>query len=163
MFGYNKQGRRFVLTGDTRVAPKGTLGKYGLGLNWDRDTVAWWTGKEELAQKAVDFLTKQLAKRDQVQASACTFTKRGDSWLVRVPDAVQATAGQKVEVRKASGDTKSVELGAVHSREQGFVLYETARKRRAHRSRREDCRKYGWDGVYGSPSYYTSGQYDEDS
>ncbi len=29
--------------------------------------------------------------------------------------------------------------------------------------RRVDCRRYGWDGVYGSPSYYASGQYDEDS
>ena len=28
---------------------------------------------------------------------------------------------------------------------------------------REDCRKYGWDGVVGSRSYYSSGQYDEDS
>jgi hypothetical protein len=28
---------------------------------------------------------------------------------------------------------------------------------------RVDCRKYGWDGVVGSSSYYTSGQYDEDS
>jgi hypothetical protein len=33
----------------------------------------------------------------------------------------------------------------------------------ASASRREDCRKYGWDGVVGSSSYYTSGQYDEDS
>lgn len=30
-------------------------------------------------------------------------------------------------------------------------------------SDREDCRRYGWDGVHGSPSYYSSGQYDEDS
>ena len=29
--------------------------------------------------------------------------------------------------------------------------------------RRVDCRRYGWDGVHGSPSYYSSGQYDEDS
>ena len=29
--------------------------------------------------------------------------------------------------------------------------------------RREDCRKYGWDGIVGSRSYYSSGQYDEDS
>jgi hypothetical protein len=29
--------------------------------------------------------------------------------------------------------------------------------------RRQDCRRYGWDGVVGSSSYYTSGQYDEDS
>lgn len=28
---------------------------------------------------------------------------------------------------------------------------------------RQDCRKYGWDGRVGSSSYYTSGQYDEDS
>lgn len=30
-------------------------------------------------------------------------------------------------------------------------------------ARRPDCRRYGWDGVHGSPSYYTSGQYDEES
>ena len=34
--------------------------------------------------------------------------------------------------------------------------------RRSYR-RPMDCRRYGWDGVYGSPSYYTSGQYDEES
>jgi hypothetical protein len=37
--------------------------------------------------------------------------------------------------------------------------------RKAQRSYtgRQDCRKYGWDGVVGSSSYYSSGQYDEDS
>lgn len=39
----------------------------------------------------------------------------------------------------------------------------TAASTRRSYPRRENCRKYGWDGVYGSPSYYSSGQYDEDS
>jgi hypothetical protein len=33
----------------------------------------------------------------------------------------------------------------------------------APRSRTADCRRYGWDGVRGSSSYYSSGQYDEES
>jgi len=39
------------------------------------------------------------------------------------------------------------------------------RSRRISNYRRgtADCRRYGWDGVYGSPSYYSSGQYDEES
>lgn len=35
--------------------------------------------------------------------------------------------------------------------------------RSAYRNGTAGGRAYGWDGVYGSPSYYSSGQYDEDS
>ncbi len=35
--------------------------------------------------------------------------------------------------------------------------------RSAYRNGTANCRAYGWDGVQGSSSYYTSGQYDEES
>ena len=39
----------------------------------------------------------------------------------------------------------------------------TAPGTRPGRQRRALGYRYGWDGVYGSPSYYSSGQYDEES
>jgi hypothetical protein len=62
--------------------------------------------------------------------------------------------GSKVEWTKGS-KARHVACSAAPTR--------STRYRPAGYPRREDCRRYGWDGVYGSASYYSSGQYDEDS
>lgn len=63
--------------------------------------------------------------------------------------------GEKVEWSKGN-KARHVKCAAV---------VESSMPRKPYRaySGRQDCRKYGWDGVVGSSSYYTSGQYDEDS
>ena len=62
--------------------------------------------------------------------------------------------GSKVEWTKGSK--------ARHVACTGSAAKSSAPARRSS-PRRQDCRRYGWDGVVGSSSYYTSGQYDEDS
>jgi len=97
-----------------------------------------------------------------------TYTKlRNGSWGVRVQGSV--SAGQTVTVAKRDGSTKTETVGRVLWTGQGVSLCSIAQSHRSTSTRRgsgfgrEDCRKYGWDGVVGSSSYYSSGQYDEDS
>lgn len=96
-----------------------------------------------------------------------TYTKlRNGSWGVRVEG--PAKAGDTVTVTKKSGETATEKISKVVWTGKGISLCSIeARTPKSPRARRRydrvDCRKYGWDGVYGSPSYYSSGQYDEDS
>lgn len=88
---------------------------------------------------------------------------RDGSWGLRGKDLV---AGATITVTKKSGGTKVETVGRILWRgEDGTCLASIEASQPAGRTRdgRVDCRKYGWDGVVGSSSYYTSGQYDEDS
>lgn len=68
-------------------------------------------------------------------------------------------AGEKVEWTKGS---KAVHAACAGSAPVAVPSAPRTRRNGAN-GRRVDCRRYGWDGVHGSSSYYTSGQYDEDS
>lgn len=131
-YGYEKNGRRFTITGDTRCAPKGSLGKYGIGLNFDWDTKTWWTGKEDIAKKAVDFLREQSASKEKTLSACATYTKLPDgSWGVRVPSAIAAVSGEEVTVHKSNGETKLETLGASVASEEGHALFAVVRKQRS--------------------------------
>lgn len=68
-------------------------------------------------------------------------------------------------LRIAVGERVEWERGskARHAACAGKPVASTRTYRNGARYGRVDCRRYGWDGVVGSPSYYSSGQYDEDS
>jgi hypothetical protein len=63
--------------------------------------------------------------------------------------------GQPVNWRKGAK--------ATHEKCGSAAAPQRSNRRRNSGVHAEDCRKYGWDGVRGSSSYYTSGQYDEES
>ena len=71
---------------------------------------------------------------------------------------VRIAAGTKVEWTKGSPARHVACVGSAVSP----APRRTVRRTGASYGR-EDCRKYGWDGKVGSSSYYSSGQYDEDS
>jgi hypothetical protein len=131
-YGYSKNGRRFFIEGDTLVAPKGALGKYGIGLNFDWDTKTWWTGKEQIAKEAVAALEGWAVEREDALSNHATFAKLPDGeWGVRVPVSVDAKrVNNNVTVRKSSGETKCVTLGLVATRVEGATLYYVQRKAR---------------------------------
>lgn len=94
-----------------------------------------------------------------------TYTKlRSGAWGVRCEGKVKS--GDRVTVRKKSGETRTESVERVVWTDGKIslcsIVAETRQTRR-QAPERQDCRKYGWDGVVGSPSYYSSGQYDEDS
>ena len=85
---------------------------------------------------------------------------------------VAVAVGDVVQVTTRAGKTWAAKVTAVHgttvhgttvSTQSTDRAPTTTARRRAYHADREDCRKYGWDGVVGSRSYYSSGQYDEDS
>lgn len=91
--------------------------------------------------------------------ASATYTKlRSGEWGIRVMGRV--AAGDRVTVKKQSGESKVETIGSVVWSGQGVTLCSIARA--AASPRREDCRRYGWDGTVGSRSYYSSGQYDQD-
>lgn len=63
--------------------------------------------------------------------------------------------GEKVEWERGSK--------ARHAACAGKPAAPTTARRSAYSRGYGTSRQYGWDGVVGSPSYYSSGQYDEDS
>lgn len=108
-----------------------------------------------------------------------TFMKlRSGEWGIKFgkADKGQAKPGARVSVRTRAGEIKQVTIKTVVSQGSDYAICAIESDRapsnrgRSYGGRgygrgygREDCRKYGWDGVVGSPSYYSSGQYDEDS
>jgi hypothetical protein len=95
-----------------------------------------------------------------------TYTKlRDGSWGLRSTESI--AAGARIAVAKKSGETKIETVGRVVWTGNGITLATIQGSAATRRARagygRENCRRYGWDGVVGSPSYYSSGQYDEDS
>lgn len=106
---------------------------------------------------------------------ATPYKLKSGAWGAKVQGTVRA--GDTVEITARSGKSWTATVDTVVWSGSGVSLVTTASKPRSsgrgryatHRSPygnrygREDCRKYGWDGVVGSSSYYTSGQYDEDS
>lgn len=100
-----------------------------------------------------------------------TYAKlRDGSWGVRVTGGVPA-AGTALTVRKKSGETKSETIARVLWTGDGVALCAIEPSSRStsrgqdswDRRRNTYRRRYGWDGVEGSPSYYSSGLYDEES
>lgn len=100
-----------------------------------------------------------------------TFTKLNDgSWGVKLgrDDMRKAKTGEMVSVKTKAGQIKDCRIAKVLSKGADYALCSIVSDRAPARSSargsgREDCRKYGWDGRVGSSSYYSSGQYDEDS
>lgn len=93
---------------------------------------------------------------------------RDGSWGATCKVAV--AVGDTVQITTLAGKTWAAKVTAVHGTTVHGTLVSTqstdrapTTARRAYHADREDCRKYGWDGVVGSRSYYSSGQYDEDS
>lgn len=145
-----KVGRRYYIMGDTypiRAEIKAA------GCRWDREKSAWFSGKKDRAE----MLLTQVAG-GAIQP-VCSWRKLSNGFGVAVPSGLSVKAGDVVTVRAANGAEKQVELLS----EVAPGVWSVPERKRATSSRRTDCRKYGWDGVYGSSSYYTSGQYDEDS
>jgi hypothetical protein len=103
--------------------------------------------------------------------SATPSKLRDGSWGARVAGAVKP--GDTIQISAKSGKTWDAVVSRVVWTDGNVTLVATQSDRQGGRARRgsvrrdrygrEDCRKYGWDGVVGSSSYYTSGQYDEDS
>jgi len=102
-----------------------------------------------------------------------TYTKlRDGSWGLRGPS---LTAGVTVAVSKKDGSQKHETVGRVIWQGDGVCLATidscrdssprtSSRRPSSGRNVREVYRRrYGWDGVVGSSSYYTSGLYDEES
>ena len=99
-------------------------------------------------------------------ATATPAKLRDGSWGARVTGAV--APGDVVTITTRAGKTWQARIMRVVWTGEGVTLCATSSlddgpPRRAARRYRQDCRRYGWDGVEGSTSYYTSGQYDEDS
>lgn len=172
-FSYHKDGRRFIIDGDTRVAPKGELGKLGLGLKFDWDAKIWWTGKEDLAKEAVARLEGWAAATASKIATSATYAKLPDgSWGVRVPSTSMPTEGAKVAVSKASGETKEETLGALVTIEGDHHIFHVVRAKKEKKAVHSDGRSFrGGDRDYNTAlknyretgDYYSSGLYDEES
>ena len=101
-----------------------------------------------------------------------TYTKlNSGDWGIRVAGASVAP-GATVTVAKKSGETKTETIGAVLWTGNAVSLCSIARSatrdysstpRGKQSIEHTYKRRYGWDGVRGSPSYYSSGMYDEES
>jgi hypothetical protein len=96
--------------------------------------------------------------------TATPIKLKNGSWGAKVQGSVDV--GAQLDVQTKSGKTWTATVERVVWSGSGVTIVAT-RSSRSSRwgqgSGREDCRRYGWDGVVGSSSYYTSGQYDEDS
>lgn len=104
-----------------------------------------------------------------------TFTKlKSGEWGVRVEDCPDIAAGDVVKVTKRDGSTEVEQIERVLfrsgnaaicaiSRKAAHTPSRVAAKPQPNKVRDTYRRKYGWDGVVGSPSYYSSGLYDEES
>lgn len=98
-----------------------------------------------------------------------TYTKlRDGSWGIRVASG-NIKMGAAVLVRKQSGETKTETVRQViwHDANTSICSIERAAAPRTNFSSRTSTertymRRHGWDGVHGSPSYYSSGMYDEE-
>lgn len=92
-----------------------------------------------------------------------TYTKlnNGD-WGIRVQG--NAKKGDRVTVIKKSGESKTETVGNIVWSGNGVTLCSIARESsRGSSQERKYRNKYGWDGVRGSASYYSSGMYDAES
>jgi hypothetical protein len=106
-------------------------------------------------------------------AAYATFTKRDGQWVIRAPKG-RARPGQSIEVSKRDGSLVTEIVAAILETVDGFdycSIRPSQRRRSPPRpggvsgdaTRRRYRNKYGWDGVVGSESYYSSGLYDEES
>lgn len=95
-----------------------------------------------------------------------TYTKlKSGNWGIRVQG--EAKAGDYVSVTKKDGTTKTERIERVVWTGNGISLCAIKRAGGYGRSRRygsdglRDAYRHGWDGRIGSPSYYSSGAFDE--
>jgi len=98
-----------------------------------------------------------------------TYTKlRSGAWGVKLTG-IAGTVPATVTVTKRDGSTKVERIADVVWKGDGAMICTLAASSPARpatgRSRTESTfiRRYGWDGVRGSSSYYSSGMYDEES
>ncbi|HSR54035.1 MAG TPA: hypothetical protein VLV83_24670 [Acidobacteriota bacterium] len=144
-YSYSRDGRRFTIHGDTRVAPKGSLGKHGLGLNFDWDAKIWWSGKEEIAKAAVAKL-ESLAKAAEENPSAHYAKLADGSWGARVPSH-QINTGDSLVVVKRSGETKTETISTIVERSSDdrgeYTLVTLARTARSNGGARRSRSSYG--------------------
>ena len=154
MIAIETKGRRHYITGDTYPIRRAIR---GAGCKWDADAKAWWTGKRETAETIVSGVATGSVE------AVCSWRKIDTGFAVSVPAGMAVSAGSEVCVQSRDGRTKTVTLVA----EVAPGLWSVpARKPRSSSPYREDselraCRRRGWDGVIGSPSYYASGAFDE--
>ena len=95
--------------------------------------------------------------------AAATYTKlKSGEWGVRVNGSIRT--GDKVTVVKKSGASKVETVARVLWTGNGVSVCSIAQRASDSRTsvERKHMEKYGWDGIRGSSSYYSSGMYDED-
>lgn len=93
-----------------------------------------------------------------------TYAKlNSGEWGLRVPG--RPREGQQVTVQKRSGESRAETIGKVVWSGNGFSLctIEASNRQSPRATERTYQRRYGWDGVRGSASYYSSGMYDQES
>lgn len=98
-----------------------------------------------------------------------TYTKlKTGGWGIRIEG--KPPEGTTVTVTKKSGAVQNETVGKILWTDGEITLAEiggkptTARKNDGRSAlERKYMNQYGWDGVRGSPSYYSSGMYDEES
>lgn len=108
-----KQGRRYYIVGDT-IRFKTWLKQNG--FRWDPKERGWWTGKADLAERAIED-----AKIERI-----TWAKVGDTWCVRVRSLRGEAPGKWIEVESRSGRCYRVRLGArLEDSPEGYAIFAT--------------------------------------
>lgn len=91
---------------------------------------------------------------------------RDGSWGATVKGSV--TPGEQITITARSGKSWTARVSRVIWRGDGMTIVATGQERsflgQSQRRAENTYRtRYGWDGVRGSASYYSSGMYDEES
>lgn len=105
---------------------------------------------------------------------AATFTKlRDGSWGIKVEQITKPNVGDIISVSKKDGTTSNVAISKVLWSNSNAYLCAIESQEKTYKTKSSNSsnsnlrnlyrRRYGWDGVVGSPSYYSSGLYDEES
>lgn len=101
--------------------------------------------------------------------TTATPTKlRSGDWGARIPSA-SVREGDSITITARSGKTWSARVTKVVWQGNGVTIAATSSTSGdrdglgGSRTREMYRRRYGWDGVVGSSSYYSSGLYDEES
>lgn len=153
-----KQGRRYYLVGNTYTIKEDIKDSGG---HWDPDVGAWWTSKREVAESLVAKAAQEEAALPE--ATGPMVAIQGNTYPVK--DELKKLGARWNGAKKVWEIAQS--RHALALKLVPAAKPKAPRKRRSSGdgsvSRREEMyrRRYGWDGVYGSASYYSSGAYDE--
>lgn len=181
MITIKKEGRRFYLVGNTFQFKEEIKSS---GCKWDASEKAWWTGKEAVAIK----IQKQAEnggdkKEENEDLSRVTIagkaSYKGKTYYVagkvsrsRNYDNVSPISSKEGKLKLISFDAK-ISFWAFAEITKSYSSPKTIQGLRefAKRAKEEgegylspglrEAKRYGWDGIIGSSSYYSSGAFDE--